>query len=611
MKLKITFIIILTLFVRDIYGQVSNKITVDLTSVENDQVKVAMFTPKVNQEEIEFQIPKIVPGTYSISDFGRFITDFVAQTASGDSLESIKISTNRWLIKNAKNLSKITYKIDDSFDSSLSNKLFEPGGTNIEDENDVFVINTFGFVGYLKGYDKMPFQLEVKHKAGLYGATSMTSKIVDQSTDIYNAPNYFDLADAPILYTVPDTTTLVVGGAEILVSVFSPNKQLTAKEVMGEVKEILNAQKEYLGGTLPIKKYAFLIYLFSGQSNSGSYGALEHSYSSLYFLPEAGVNRIGQIVRDVAAHEFFHIVTPLNIHAEQIQNFDFIDPKMSEHLWLYEGVTEYAANHVQVKYDLIAEDRFLEIMVEKMNNSEGYNRDLAFTEMSANVLDKYENQYGNVYEKGALIGMCIDLLLLNESNGKYDLQQLMRDLSKEYGKNKAFYDSELFAKIESLTNKELGDFLRKYVGGNERLPFQEMLSYAGVDFAEEKEIEVATLGRIGLNLNEDREIFISDVSRVNEFGKKIGFQEGDVIMNFNGKAFDIQSSQQILEDFVTKTKAGDKVKIVVKREVKGKVKNKKLKAKAVTELTVQKYFLEGLEKPTEKQKLIRKAWLKN
>ena len=34
-------------------------------------------------------------------------------------------------------------------------------------------------------------------------------------------------------------------------------------------------------------------------------------------------------------------------HSEEIGNFDFQKPKMSRHLWLYEGLTEYAAHHTQ------------------------------------------------------------------------------------------------------------------------------------------------------------------------------------------------------------------------------------------------------------------------
>jgi predicted metalloprotease with PDZ domain len=43
-------------------------------------------------------------------------------------------------------------------------------------------------------------------------------------------------------------------------------------------------------------------------------------------------------------HMNFSYRTPLSIHSKEIQDFDYNDPKMSQHLWMYEGVTEYFAN---------------------------------------------------------------------------------------------------------------------------------------------------------------------------------------------------------------------------------------------------------------------------
>ena len=82
---------------------------------------------------------------------------------------------------------------------------------------------------------------------------------------------------------------------------------------MENISEILEAQKDYLGGTLPIEKYAFLICLMDYPSLSGKMGALEHSASSMYTLPEVNPVLLVQSVRDIAAHEFFHIITPLAI----------------------------------------------------------------------------------------------------------------------------------------------------------------------------------------------------------------------------------------------------------------------------------------------------------
>ena len=67
------------------------------------------------------------------------------------------------------------------------------------------------------------------------------------------------------------------------------------------------------------------------------------------------------MIKRVALHEFMHIITPLNLHSEQIGNFDYVDPKMSKHLWLYEGITEYFANLILVRSDLITEREFLAI----------------------------------------------------------------------------------------------------------------------------------------------------------------------------------------------------------------------------------------------------------
>ncbi|MGV2480957.1 UNVERIFIED_CONTAM: peptidase M61, partial [Salmonella enterica subsp. enterica serovar Weltevreden] len=89
------------------------------------------------------------------------------------------------------------------------------------------------------------------------------------------------------------------------------------------------------------------------------------------------------------------------------------------------------------------------------NNRDNYNDTVPFTVMSKYVLDKYKKQYNNVYEKGAVIGMCLDIMLRYYSKGTYGTQDLMKDLAKKYGKNKSFKDDELFDDIEKLTFKEV------------------------------------------------------------------------------------------------------------------------------------------------------------
>ena len=510
------------------FAQGTYKASIDLTMVDGDKVPVEILVPQISDEEIEYQMPKIVPGTYSISDFGRFLIDFKPLDIEGNTLEYKKISTNRWLIKGADKLHKITYWVEDSFDDFNGygrNKLFEPGGMSIEEEKEVYVINTFGFVGYLENKKFNPFELTITHSEKIKGATSLKKINETPVSDTYSAINYNFLADAPLMYCRPDIVSKEIAGANITVSVYSPNNILTAKDVMENIDELMEAQAKYLGGELPVDRYTYLIYLTDKGSLSGLSGALEHSYSSMYVLPELPPQYLNQTIRDVAAHEFFHIVTPLNIHSEEIHDFNYIEPEMSRHLWLYEGVTEYASHHVQVQYGLYELGDFLDEIKNKMIQQEKYKVDIPYTEFSENILEpKNERKYGDVYAGGALIAMCLDLTIIKSSEGSQDLQSLLRGLSEDYGPLKPFKDEELFDEIEKRSTPEVGRFLRKHVGGTEPLPFKQVMDWAGIEFSRDVQNRSVTAGNFTMALNDNREIYVAETTGMNEFGRRLGLE---------------------------------------------------------------------------------------
>ena len=590
----------------------------DLTKVKDDKVPVELlvtnldkFRPSVEptdppkEDSISFFMPKIVPGTYRIYDFGRFLSDFKVFDKEGKEIKFTHPNENEWRFP-AKNVSKITYLVDDTFDSQEKNKVFEPGGTDIED--DVFVINTHGFFGYLEGLKRNSFLLNVIKPEKFYGSTSLVAINSTEKEDLYLVSDYHLLADSPMLYCVPDTVTFEVGGAEILVSVFHERGTVKAKEVAKEVQKSLEAQKNYLGGTLPIKKYAFLIYIFDGFSNSGSYGALEHSYSSLYFLPNLGAERLANTVVEIAAHEFFHILTPLSIHSEQIHYFDFINPKMSKHLWLYEGVTEYFANHVLLQQNLISLEEFLDKMREKVSEANNYS-DVSFTEISLGCLDKYADDYGNVYEKGALIGWMLDIRLRELSDWKYGLMNLMQDLSKKYGTEQPFEDEKLFDVITEMTYPEIRAFFADYVEGNKELPYKKYLQTIGIQTTGEGTEALFNFGNIGLAVDpQTKEISVLNLEGANEFGKM--FKEGDVLLEINDQKVTPNNFIELIS--IASEKENEEMKILVNRP-KGKKKKMKeclLKSKPVFVEQEQDFGFEEIENKTEKQIQLLKAWEK-
>ena len=594
------------------------KYFVDLNKVDHYKLQVKLIPPDISETEATFMFPAIVPGTYAIYNFGRFITDFKVIDKSGKEITFTQPDKNTYKISNPQNIDYITYVVNDTWDADQKKGeikddiVFEPAGTNIEAGKN-FVMNTHGFFGYFKDKLDRNFIIEVKKPKGFYASSGLSSIRNGIDTDVIEVNNYHRLVDSPVMYNIPDTTFIEVGGARVLVSVYSPNKKITSTYIAKNIYEILQAQKSYLGGTLPVNKYAFLIYLNDRPTKSGAYGALEHSYSSMYVLPEIDSTYLGQTMRDVAAHEFFHIVTPLNIHSEEIGNFDFNNPKMSRHLWLYEGLTEYNAHHVQVLNGLIDIEKFIEIMQGKMAEAQSqYNDTMPFTFMSSHVLEtKYHGQYNNVYAKGALINMCLDIMLRYYSNGSYGTQNLMADLSKKYGTDRSFKDEELFDDIEKLTYPQIREFLNTYVAGNQKLPFKKVFEMVGLNYDEKFEKQEISLGGFGLGFSpQTNRAVIFDTDKMDAFGKKMKYKENDEIVLFNGKQVTLENYKEVLFGFLQNAKTGEKLIVQVARKKRnGKEKIKTLSAKVVPVKVTITNFVGVNKDAAQRQVIARNAWL--
>ncbi len=585
------------------------QVYLDLNEVKDDRLPVQMVTPIIFKDSVQFHMPRIVPGTYDVHNYGRFLSEFKALDSKGNELKVRKIDLNRWMIYSAKKLYKITYKVDDTYDYPEKTGIFEPSGTTLED--DVYLLNNFGFVGYLDGYKNHPFRLQVEKPKGFYGSTALVGEIGD-TVDTYEISNYFTLHDSPLMYSVPDTASRMVGGAKVLVSIYSRDGEVSAKKSLEEISRVLDATAQYLGGSLPVEKYAVLIYTVPLDQAGASYGALEHQTSTVLYMPEFADEQFYKGVLDITAHEFFHIVTPLGIHSEMISDFDFINPKMSKHIWLYEGVTEYNSHIVQARSGIYSLSEFLEVVQDKMISSDDFDQGIPLTVASEFTLTFLKDQYHNFYQKGALAGMALDLELLKLSNGSYRLINLLEDLGNTYGADTFFVDADLFDIITEATFPEMREFFARHFEGAEPFPYQELMEMVGILYVDEYEAQRLTIGNVDLGYNfETSRLRIEDVSEMDDFGKALGWEEGDEIIEFNGQEITLQNVQQIIGEFYQNTKVGDKLTMLVARPKgeEGEYKEVKLKAKAQMTSYSDVHLLQPMQNPTAAQLEMRKKWL--
>ncbi|SHG43131.1 Predicted metalloprotease, contains C-terminal PDZ domain [Flavobacterium fluvii] len=587
-------------------------VNINLTDIKNDKVLVTINAPSILTDTITFRIPKTVPGTYSTDNYGRYIDDLKAYDSNGNSLEVKKIDLNSWSISKAKTLDKITYWVNDTFETETETgekngdeDIFSPAGSNIDAGKNV-MLNTHCFVGYFTNFMSIPYQLTVSHPAELWGATSMIDQDSTATNDVFISSNYAELVENPIMYAKPDYTTFTVNEMEILIAVYSPTGKFTAESITPEMKTLMTAQKHFMGNINSTKKYSILLYLSSLKNDALASGALEHPTATTVVFPEIiSKEQLITLMKDVVSHEFFHTITPLTIHSQEIQNFDYNAPKMSKHLWMYEGITEYFSNLFQINQGLIDETEFYKRITEKIENSKTMDDTMAFTTMSANVLtNPFKDQYLNVYEKGALIGMCIDIIIREKSNGTKGVLDLMRKLSNEYGVSKAFNDDALFAKITQLTYPEVGDFLETHVSGPTPIPYEIYLAKMGVTKVLLKApayiFEKGNKQYIAVT-DKKREIIVNSDMILNDFFTNLGLLGDDIIIAVNDKNYTPDIVDEILYD-CENWKENDPITLKIKRNGVEKI------IKGTVKLPYEDK--EGFKATDNSKSALKEAWLK-
>jgi predicted metalloprotease with PDZ domain len=341
-----------------------------------------------------------------------------------------------------------------------------------------------------------------------------------------------------------------VANCRVTIGVFNESGRQISKDIYKEIEKSMQALGVFFGNQLPVDNYSFIIYLkdytefkemfdggrvglfgivkiirsFKGQG----FGALEHGNSSMYFLPDFGNDIAVKTIKDIASHEFLHIVTPLNLHSEHVGNFNYEDPKMSKHLWLYEGITEYFAGLALTQGKVLTPKNYIsDVLSGKIVSAAKFPfGKMSFTEMSENVFNEpHKSQYQQVYERGALLGALLDIEIISATSGEKSLKDVVFALSKKYGKNKNFSEQEFFNEFVAASHPSIRGFIDNYISGRDTLPLAEILAKVGLDYKEEYKGMVAESPFKGVKfrgISLDGKRIVKKVSKESTIGIKKG-----------------------------------------------------------------------------------------
>ena len=163
---------------------------VDLTAVKSDKLTIKLTPPDITDNETVFMFPAMVPGTYDVYDFGRFVSNFKVAGKDGQTIKVEILDKNSYKLSPANAIKEISYDVEDTCDTYIKEKVvFEPGGSNIE-EGKNFSLNTHCFFGYFKNKIEYNFILEFTKPKGFYASTSLTDLKSGDTKDVLSVFNY-------------------------------------------------------------------------------------------------------------------------------------------------------------------------------------------------------------------------------------------------------------------------------------------------------------------------------------------------------------------------------------------------------------------------------------
>ncbi len=177
------------------------------------------------------------------------------------------------------------------------------------------------------------------------------------------------------------------------------------------------------------------------------------------------------------------------IRPDALGPFDYTQENYTKLLWVAEGLTDYYADLFLRRAGLITKTSFSRrprVPCNRCRIRPGGSSKVSRTELrhvdqvlpAGRKLDKLADLY---YDKGAILGLLLDLEIRKRSKNAKSLDDVLRYLYAEFFKKNRNYAPADFQKAcELMAGSSLDDFFNKYVRGKEELDYNAALEAAGL-----------------------------------------------------------------------------------------------------------------------------------
>src|SRR6201999_4282340 len=174
-------------------------------------------------------------------------------------------------------------------------------------------------------------------------------------------------------------------------------------------------------------------------------GGLEHLSSTVLgasrdnYASDGGYRGFLSLV----AHEHFHLWNVKRLRPIALGPFDYDNENYTTDLWIAEGFTTYYQDLIVHRTGLYPTDNYLKVLgdeISLLENQPGAKiQTLAESSYDAWIKAYRPNENSvnstiSYYNKGAEVAMMLDLEIINDSKGKYSLDDVMKYMYDTYYK---------------------------------------------------------------------------------------------------------------------------------------------------------------------------------
>ncbi len=297
----------------------------------------------------------------------------------------------------------------------------------------------------------------------------------------FAAPDFDTLYDSPFLIGNLERLSFDVRGVPHAFFGFDLG-DFDRAAFVADLKRMVEAAVS-LFDEIPYKRYAFL-------AVGPGRGGIEHAGSMAVSMGGLGgysaATHRGTL--KFLAHEYFHHYNVKRIRPFELGPFDYGRPNRTRLLWMAEGFTVYYETIVMRRAGFLSEDEMLAGAASPINAVERRPGRLLQSASESSYISWDQGPFGgdpattvSYYDKGAVIGLLLDLAIRKATAGARSLDDAMRALYREYyrAKGRGFTEAELRAVCEQIAGETLSEVF-SYADTAKPVDYAKYLGYAGL-----------------------------------------------------------------------------------------------------------------------------------